>query len=68
MTAAEEESAEPAAGERPKRRKRRRLRIVILVVVLLFAGVTARVFMWPDLDPLPDRADAHHRARRPRLP
>jgi uncharacterized SAM-binding protein YcdF (DUF218 family) len=58
MTAAEEESVEPAAGERPRRRRRRWLRIAVLIVVLLFGGVTARVFMWPDLDPLPDRADA----------
>ncbi|MFL6144994.1 MAG: YdcF family protein [Labedaea sp.] len=27
-------------------------------MLLLFAGATARFFVWPDLPPLPDRADA----------
>lgn len=59
MTAAADEPAEPAAADgRPRRRKRRRLRIVVAVVVILFSAVTARVFVWPDLPPLPSRADA----------
>jgi uncharacterized SAM-binding protein YcdF (DUF218 family) len=42
----------------PKRRKRYRLRIILAIVVVLFSAVTARVFIWPDLDPLPPRVDA----------
>lgn len=42
----------------PRRRKRYRLRIVLAIVIVLFSAVTARVFMWPDLEPLPARADA----------
>jgi uncharacterized SAM-binding protein YcdF (DUF218 family) len=62
MTAApaEEEPkkpTEPAAGK-PGRRKRHRLRIAFGIAVLMFAAVTARVFIWPDLAPLPERADA----------
>jgi uncharacterized SAM-binding protein YcdF (DUF218 family) len=58
MTEAAEEPAEPAAEGRPRRRKRRRLRIIVAVVVVLFCAVTARLFIWPDLPPLPGRADA----------
>jgi uncharacterized SAM-binding protein YcdF (DUF218 family) len=53
-----EELTEPAAGKPPRRRKRYRLRIALGVIILLFAAVTARVFIWPDLAPLPERADA----------
>ena len=53
-----DELTEPAAGERPTRRKRHRLRIALGIIVLLFAAVTARVFIWPDLAPLPERVDA----------
>jgi uncharacterized SAM-binding protein YcdF (DUF218 family) len=49
---------EPAeAGERPKRR-RRRWPWIVAVVILVFGAVTARVFVWPDLPQVPDRADA----------
>jgi len=53
-----DEPTEPAADERPRRRKRHRLRIALGIIVLLFAAVTARMFIWPDLAPLPERADA----------
>jgi uncharacterized SAM-binding protein YcdF (DUF218 family) len=53
-----EELTEPAAGKPPRRRKRFRLRIALGIIILLFAAVTARVFIWPDLAPLPERADA----------
>ena len=56
-----EELAEPATGQRPKRRKRYRLRIALGIIILLFAAMTAmtaHMFIWPDLAPLPDRADA----------
>jgi hypothetical protein len=53
-----EELTEPAAGKPPRRRKRYRLRIALGIIILLFAAVTARVFIWPDLAPLPERADA----------
>jgi uncharacterized SAM-binding protein YcdF (DUF218 family) len=56
--AAEQEPAEPTPGEPPRRRKRYRVRIALGIVVILFAAVTARVFVWPDLPPLPVRADA----------
>jgi uncharacterized SAM-binding protein YcdF (DUF218 family) len=49
----EEEAPEPG-----KRRRRRRWPIVLGVVLLVLAGVTARMFIWPDLPPLPDHADA----------
>jgi uncharacterized SAM-binding protein YcdF (DUF218 family) len=53
-----EELTEPAAGKPPRRRKRYRLRIALGIIILLLAAVTARVFIWPDLAPLPERADA----------
>lgn len=53
-----DELTAPAAGERPGRRKRHRLRIALGIIILLFAAVTARMFIWPDLAPLPERADA----------
>jgi hypothetical protein len=37
---------------------RRRLVLGILIVFLAFAAATARLFVWPDLPPLPHRADA----------
>lgn len=51
------ELTESAGGERPRRRRRHRLGIALGLFVL-FAAVTARVFIWPDLAPLPERADA----------
>jgi uncharacterized SAM-binding protein YcdF (DUF218 family) len=57
---AEEATAPVDSPARPKRRRRwrRRVWIALGVVFVLFAAVTARVFIWPDLAPLPDRADA----------
>ena len=43
---------------RPKRRTWRIVWAVTASALVLFAVVTARVFVWPDLPPLPDRADA----------
>jgi uncharacterized SAM-binding protein YcdF (DUF218 family) len=48
---------QPVAG-RARRVRRRRLWIVLAIVLVLFSAVTARVFIWPDLPPLPQRADA----------
>jgi hypothetical protein len=53
-----DEQTSPAADKRPTRRKRYRLRIALAIIIVLFAAVTARVFIWPDLAPLPERADA----------
>jgi uncharacterized SAM-binding protein YcdF (DUF218 family) len=47
-----------AAAKRPRRRKRHRLWIALGIVIILFAAVTARMFIWPDLEPLPERVDA----------
>ncbi len=58
---AEEEAddpAGPAAEARPGRRKRHRLRITLAILVVVFAAATARLFIWPDLAPLPEQADA----------
>jgi uncharacterized SAM-binding protein YcdF (DUF218 family) len=59
VTSGEEpaELVEPAAAEPPTRRRHRRW-LILGIVLLLFAGATARFFVWPDLAPLPDRADA----------
>jgi uncharacterized SAM-binding protein YcdF (DUF218 family) len=53
-----EDLTSPAADKRPRRRRRYRLRIALAIIIVLFAAVTARVFIWPDLAPLPERADA----------
>jgi uncharacterized SAM-binding protein YcdF (DUF218 family) len=53
-----EDLTSPGADKRPRRRKRHRLRIALAIIVVLFAAVTARVFIWPDLAPLPEQADA----------
>ncbi|GLZ33559.1 hypothetical protein Lesp02_57470 [Lentzea sp. NBRC 105346] len=37
---------------------KRRVLIVLAVVLVLFTGATLRLFVFPGLDPLPDRADA----------
>ena len=67
------DAADARAGEHERRaaalgRRRRRdvasLGIIVLVVVVLFAAITARVFVWPDLPALPQHADAVRRARR----
>jgi uncharacterized SAM-binding protein YcdF (DUF218 family) len=68
----EPETSDPAAPGPPagepgrrsperiaKRRRRRRwIGIIALIIVLLFAAITARVFVWPDLPALPQHADA----------
>jgi uncharacterized SAM-binding protein YcdF (DUF218 family) len=41
-----------------RRRRRRTVTAVLLVVVVVFSAFTARLFIWPDLDPLPSRVDA----------
>ena len=52
-------STEPKRpADRSKRRRWRRLWIVVGIMVLLFSAVTSRLFIWPDLPPLPDQADA----------
>jgi hypothetical protein len=38
------------------------------LVVVAFAAVTARVFVWPDLQPLPEHADAIIELAGPRMP
>ncbi len=38
--------------------RRRKVVVAVALVVLLFVGATARIFVWPELPPLPDRADA----------
>jgi hypothetical protein len=43
---------------RPTRRTRRIIWAATASALLLFTAVTARVFVWPDLRPLPDRVDA----------
>jgi uncharacterized SAM-binding protein YcdF (DUF218 family) len=44
---------------RPNRwRRRRTVAMVVALVVLLFVGATARIFVWPELPPLPDHANA----------
>jgi uncharacterized SAM-binding protein YcdF (DUF218 family) len=53
-----EDPTESAGPEGPRRRRRYRLLIALGIVVVLFAAVTARLFVWPNLAPLPDRADA----------
>jgi uncharacterized SAM-binding protein YcdF (DUF218 family) len=60
VTSGEEpaELVEPAVAEPPARRRRHRRWPILGIVLLLFAGATARFFVWPDLPPLPDRADA----------
>lgn len=48
------------AGSSPPTSHRRRRRIVLAVLAVVFAGVsllTAHLFVWPDLPPLPERAD-----------
>ncbi len=55
---ADEVSPSPAPAE--ARRRRRRRRIVTVAVALVLVGLvalTARLFVWPDLPPLPQRAD-----------
>jgi uncharacterized SAM-binding protein YcdF (DUF218 family) len=58
---AEEEADDPAgppAEARPRQRKRHGLRIALAILVVVFAAATARLFIWPDLAPLPEQADA----------
>jgi hypothetical protein len=43
---------------RPTRRSRRIIWAAAASALVLFTVVTARVFVWPDLRPLPDRVDA----------
>jgi uncharacterized SAM-binding protein YcdF (DUF218 family) len=40
------------------RRRRRVLAAVLLFALVVFGAVTARLFVWPDLAPLPARVDA----------
>lgn len=58
MTAEADEPAEPAEAEPPRRRQRRWLLIVLAVVIVVFSAVSMRMFVWPDLPSLPERADA----------
>ena len=53
-----DDAAGPAAEARPGPRKRHRLRIALAFLVVVFAAATARLFIWPDLAPLPEQADA----------
>ncbi|GAA4244997.1 YdcF family protein [Dactylosporangium darangshiense] len=49
-----------AGGPSSVRRRRRRRRVVMAVLAVVLAGVsvlTAHLFIWPDLPPLPQRAD-----------
>ena len=52
----------PTSDRSARSDTRGRLRSVVValgtVAVLLFAGVTARYLIWPDLEPLPARVDA----------
>jgi hypothetical protein len=48
----------PVINPRPNRRRRRTVVMVVALVVLLFVGATARIFVWPELPPLPDHASA----------
>jgi hypothetical protein len=41
-----------------RRRRRRRIWIGLLALFVLFAAITARVFIWPDLPALPKHAEA----------
>lgn len=54
------ETPQPVADDRRscRRRRRRRWAIPAALVFVLWAAVTARVFIWPDLAPLPRSADA----------
>jgi hypothetical protein len=54
------ETAKRVGDDRRSRRGRRRRRTVAAgaVVFLAWAAFTARLFIWPDLPPLPQRADA----------
>jgi hypothetical protein len=38
--------------------RRRKVAAAVSLVLLLFFGATARIFVWPELPPLPDHADA----------
>jgi uncharacterized SAM-binding protein YcdF (DUF218 family) len=54
-------TAKPTTNHtRYRRRRRRRLRwlVAVALVFVIWAAVTARMFVWPDLAPLPPRADA----------
>ena len=48
----------PVVKPRPNRRRRRTVATVVALVALMFVGATARIFVWPELPPLPDHADA----------
>jgi hypothetical protein len=52
------ESATKPAREAKRRRVRRRMGLGLIVLFVLFAAITARVFVWPDLPALPAHADA----------
>jgi uncharacterized SAM-binding protein YcdF (DUF218 family) len=53
----EQEPATKPAGRR-RRRRRRIVAAVGLVVLAAFGVATGRLFIWPDLPPLPGQADA----------
>jgi uncharacterized SAM-binding protein YcdF (DUF218 family) len=42
----------------PRRRSRRVVLVVVAALLVSVAALTAHLFVWPDLPPLPDRADA----------
>src|SRR6478735_2651673 len=54
------QTAQPVGDDR-RLRRRRRWRwsaFAVALVLVLWAAITARLFIWPDLVPLPQRADA----------
>jgi hypothetical protein len=52
--------AEPAPAQHPAVRPRTKRRVLVsgVLVLVVFSTVTARLFVWPSLPPLPPHADA----------
>jgi uncharacterized SAM-binding protein YcdF (DUF218 family) len=57
MTGATMSGAEDTAPA-PRRRRRRVVAGIVAVLVVGFSVATARLFVWPDLPPLPEQVDA----------